>query len=139
MLSAAIFSINILWSSYTEPTYKTIEVAYIGEEVNKEFRIKTTVAAFRKYEELLLTDDNLFKSNLPSFKLQNLSKSKDTINGYFINFNDNTSYQSFVKAIDLCAKNHLDYLLEYNRIWIFHIQTKQVIGEIPLCSTNLQY
>ena len=139
ILSAAIFSINILWSSYTQPTYKAIEVAYVSEEVNKEFRIKTTVASFRKYEELLITDNNLSESNLPSFKLQKLSKSKDTINGYYIAFTNNTSYQLIVKAIDLCAKNNLDYLLDYNRIWIFHIQTKHIIGETPFCSTNLQY
>lgn len=137
-LSVAVFSINILYFSYYHSSYKAIDVAYLNEEVNKEFKIKKTVVSFRKYKELHLTNLHISETNLVWFKLQALSKSKDTINGYYINFKNNTLYQSFVEAIDLCVQNNLDYLLEYNRIWIFHVQTKQRIGEPPFCATNLQ-
>lgn len=138
VLSVAIISINILLLSFSQPIYKALEVAHVSENLNKEFRIETTVSSFRKYEEIILTTSHSSETNL-TMKFQTLVNAKDTTNGYYINFKDHTPYRSIVKAIDLCAKNKLDYLLDHNRLWIFHIRTKQIMGNPPFCSTNLQY
>jgi len=86
-----------------------------------------------------MTANHLSEINPAEFKLQKLLKSKDTINGYYFKFTDNTPFKLVVKTIDLSAKNKLDYLLDYNQLWTFHIQTKKVKGEKPFCSTNLKY
>jgi|GEM_PF-6174633 len=138
ILSTTIFSINILLLSYNQSTYKAIDVAYLSEELDKEFGIKATVASFRKYKELLLPDDNLSENNV-AFKLHKFSKSKDTINGYYIKFTEKTPYWVLVKSIDLCAKNKLDYLLDHNKIWILSVPIKHFSGFKPFCSTNLQH
>jgi hypothetical protein len=138
VLSSAIFAIGFLYLSYYQSHYKAINVAHVSDYMNKEFGIKTTIDSFRKYKELPLPD-NYLNENSVAFKLHKFSKSKDTINGYYIKLTEKTPHWVLVKSIDLCAKNKLDYLLDYNKIWILNVPVKYFFGFNPFCSTNLQY